>query len=836
MAVDELDGAVWVLAKGEEPTAVPIAEFDQLRVCEVPGPPVLGAAGRLWRANNARQSTGVKGSWPEYTAEVAAARFTGVTLGRRRAAAIDAIALDRPAPPGQPALTSSELDWYQACVDAAGPLSTLLDRLARLPAARYPSRVALLLRRAGDLMADREQADRARTLLEPFVEDDPDARALYMALAAEPVPFTAAFVKDFTRGLGGSPYPEALAAVGAAIADGIRPAAFPPGRAPSVRALDAWLAGMAGSGLDGAVDVLGPLSPDLLDDLVDTGALTRMPAGSTPWSPTVAGYLRCRLEPGTAPPDDLTAAGFHSELARRYFLAGADERLSALPDGPKVRHYRALHAQRTGAPHEAEDLEPVARKLVAAVARLREPGTEARDLPEVVAADPSSWALLSEAGLRGHLRLDADLRLRYPACAAWLDLCEVQRLVFDGSWPEAAAAGRALVTSGADEAVLDEARNMVAFVEWQLGRPTVAIRELEQALAGQYNAGLLVNAALVAAEVSTRSAYPHLAAMTRFAEDPQVRKGAIIRALGLWLADDTAEEYPPEVADMVRRALGAPLADDEFHRSLLLTSVFHDTAWLSDGPVAASGTDQSAALAYFRLRARAIQPERKEDFADVARMLATLWARSPRPDWVRDQRDWLRDLIDRLVHRKFGEAPGVTGMVEALVAGKLLELRDELIFTAQAGAHVAAALGNDGDALSSDVEHRLLFGPVRQYWARLTDLDTDDVEPVGEEIGRCVVMSGLAMAVFTEQVFEKVCQRWNELIAQERWDVQNRPYLRQNRVKALDLLDTWIGRCRGYLTAAERLPLSQDIQAIRDNIQKNIRDWATESRRLRNML
>src|SRR5581483_2517929 len=299
---------------------------------------------------------------------------------------------------------------------------------------------------------------------------------------------------------------------------------------------DAYLAGLAGSSLDGAVPALAALPVELLDELIDRRALTRVPPGAGPLAPSVTAYVRGRTEPGSATVAELREIRFTAELARRSFLAGEDAELAALPaDDPAVRHYRALREfVRTKRIEEPEALRPNTRAVLQLVEALREqPG----EVPDEIARDASCWPLLQDLAFRGELVLGDERRAKYPEFGAWIDLCKIQRLVFEGQWGDVIAAGRQLARTSRLERFTDEAQNMVAYAEWQRGSAGEAMRVLNEALAGQFTNGLVVNAALVAAEQGCLPALPHLTQAMRLATDPRVRQGAVSRAITLWLAD-----------------------------------------------------------------------------------------------------------------------------------------------------------------------------------------------------------------------------------------------------------------------------------------------------------
>src|SRR5262249_7012013 len=152
--------------------------------------------------------------------------------------------------------------------------------------------------------------------------------------------------------------------------------------------------------------------------------------------PPVTAYVRARTEPGSASLAELREAGFSAELARRSFLAGDDADLATLPDDPAVRHYRALREfVRTNQVEDPEALRPDARTLLRHVNTLRQAEAgQAGEVPDEIARDASCWPLLLDLAYRGELVLGEQQRASYPEFGAWIDLCKIQRLVFEGQW------------------------------------------------------------------------------------------------------------------------------------------------------------------------------------------------------------------------------------------------------------------------------------------------------------------------------------------------------------------------------------------------------------------
>jgi hypothetical protein len=857
VALAESAAGVTLLARGSDPTLLPAARFDELRGLAVPGPPVIGAAGRLWAAQAARTAGAIGAKWSADVVDAQAAAHATAGLGARRAAALDRLALRLELPADRLGLKPNELTWYRAWAAAvAGDTAAMLGHLEALPAAGYPARVRLLLARAADLIDDAAQAARAVALLDGSAGAGPDAQALRLALgaAAPPtvVPAMVAFAERVAAAGAGADAADtagadaagadaagadagALTAVAAAVADLDRLTALPPVPAPALRALDAWAAGRCGYSVDTAVEALSTLPVVLLDELITAGSLTRIPAADQPWPAKVGRYLRCRLQPAEVDEATLHKVGFVAELARRRYLAGDAAGLDALPDDPAVPHYRALAAYRADGRLDRAALRPPAlRTLERLDSTLAAAASGAASAPAEVAGDPSCWPLLRDAAFRGAVRADPEVQATYPDFAAWLEAIGIQRLVFAGQWEQARSRGRELAACCQSETIRDETQSMLAFAQWQLGDPAAALQVLDDALDGHFTNGLMVNAALVAAERGCLPALPYLARVCRLTTDPRVRQGALGRAIALWGDDDDVSDYPEQLAELVRGGLAAGQPDDEFHRSLLSLSATCDASWLAAATLPAAGP-QADAVRYYQARARLVAAEPNGSTVDVGTALVSMCRQLPRPDWVERERTWLVELLLDLVHCPFGEAAGLVPVIAVLLAGGVLELAEQLVLAVQAGAHAAAGTGAAGE-LRADVEQRLFFDPARTYLARRSELPADLADSVGAELARCVTAGGIAMAEVAARGNDAFSAEWARLVEREQWDTQNRRAIIARERALLDRVDAHTTRCRRYLKALDGLPLTEAQREWRAAVSADIRSWSAEISRLRSLL
>jgi hypothetical protein len=844
IALRESAGTVLVLLKGDETLDLPTAEFDAAKAAkpvEVPGPPVGGAAGRLWKALRALQVNQLDGKWnPQQVMNAAQAHATAST-GARRAAALDALTLGAPDLLRSLGLTPSEVAWYQAR-SAAGTAdtATTLGWLEQLPAHGYALRVPMLLALSADLLRDASLGARAAAQVAPFAAADLDARALHAALAR---PGTADVITPLV--------PLAVAAEGtdgqlaewaAAIAAAERPARPFPNGLPVTAALDSYLRFRAGVPYTSTVDILRWLPLPLLDEMIDRGAVPPVLAGQPGWPERTVAYVRSRLDPGGTPLADLTAAGFTAELARRHYLSEDAAALDALPaENEAVRHYRALAAWRTGTGRPGLDgLRPEARLVLGQVAEVRAAVAAGQDaaLTETIAADPTSWPLLWQGALQGALRLPGPLAGRYPRFAEWLALCGIQRLLFQSRWDDAVGAGRALAERTQLEVTSDEALNMVAFAELQLGKPATALQTLDTALGGRFTTGLLVNASVVAASQGSVAAIPYLARITSDEQDPAVRAVAVERAVDLWRQDDLSPEYPQELRALVRAALGQP-QPDELHKTLVQVAAGQDREWLAgDGTVRSGNPGQAAWTKYQRAWARRKTDGSQEGLVDIANVLVEL-AKSPSPpDWVATELRQLTKNLDELVHVDFGDTSAVvlTPAIEALVAGDVLELTYRIVLAAQAATHTAFFLAEENGCVTPEYEQRMLFSAVRLYQQRKEELPESDREYAADQLAMCVGVTGFAVRVGLVNFWDDATKRFNLLVERMSYAsdyVQQDKIMRQKGDILNRELDPLPRRLRSYLALLSELPLDDRARETQRQITETVTEMEAEIARLR---
>jgi len=830
IALQEADGMVRVLLRGDETTEIPLAEFDAAKPVEVSGPPVTGAAGRLWKAQRA---LALDAKWDEELLTEAARAQATASTAARRTAALDALALGVPGQLPGLGLTATELAWYEAWAAAGrGDAAGALDGLERLPERGYEPRVALLLGLAGVLLSEPALGARAAVQLAPFTMASGDARALHAALT-EQADAVAPLV-PFAESAGDA---DGRLTAWASLITGEKPAALPfPDELPLSSALNGYLRLRAGADHGTAVSTLRWLPLPLLDELIDCGALAPRLAVQPGWDADRAAYVRCRLDPGGTGLPDLAEAGCTAELARRHYLAGDGAALDALPsEHEAVRHYRALLPWASESPKAGlNGLRPPAQlvlgQVLEAQAAVTTGGSAA--LSEELAADPTCWPLLWPSALQGALRLPGPLAGRYPRFAEWLALCGIQRLLFQSRWEDAIDAGSGLAARTGLEVTSDEALNMVAFAQHQLGQSASALQTLDDALGGRYTTGLLVNASIVAANQGSVAALPYLARIVREERDPPVRAGAVERAVALWQQDETSPLYPDGLRMLVRGALAEPQSD-EMHRALVRIASTQDREWLAGGGgVRSVNPDQVAWERYQRAWARRDPDGSQDGLLGVARELAELVKSPSAPAWAdQEMRKFIADL-DEAVHIDFGDPAAVVlaPTIEALMNADALDPAYRIVFPVQAAAHAAVFLRTKGGCITPDDEQRMLFDPLRIYGRRWSEIPPDDREFVDSEILRCATRVAASVTDALMESKAALAERYNALVERQRHaDQYELDRIASAKLKLLnDEYKPLQARLRRYHVMLGDLPLDASGSGLRNAIAQVLGEWGDE--------
>lgn len=594
------------------------------------------AAALLWWATRAAPPAGAAWSPVDLLAHVRSAY--AADLGATRLHALDLLRLDRPDLVAGAGLGEPEAGWLRL-VHAArrARFDAVVDAAAGLPTGRYRRVVAVLSACADGIVAVPGAAARLAACLAAFSADDPLAAALERRLGIRPSgPGDVAADERLRAHRHGVPVTVVSMLVG-------RP--------------DAATAGLLGPGgrvaaaHAGAVETVGPAEVSVapltvLDDLVESGAVTFDAVRGARRSSDELAYLIGRTRPDQLAEADLKTLGHREELDRRVFArTGAvdDERRET----PLGKHFAALDAFERNRPQDVvlgdvlAKYRPVARHL----ARLLEESPEApTELPEPVLADGSTWTFLARAYGADRLRSVPGMAARHPRFFEWVSLYAAREHLFLAQWQAGADAARECLRVAADEAVRDEAQNLLACALHYLGDHAGAVRELENALEGEHSPALLANIGVVAPHLDTELAARHLARLVREAPTPAMRTAAAMRALEIWRGEGEriweGEQPGRELPVVLREPLRSVVTEDipaaDFREISLVLSKF-DSAWLRQpGSLARSPHKDSLEARYALARA-------EDDLSAVIGFFATIRDWASGPEWVRDARDQLID-------------------------------------------------------------------------------------------------------------------------------------------------------------------------------------------------
>lgn len=836
------DGAMAsVVVKKDELARVDQATFDSWEPVTVPGPEVRSAAGRVMRADIARADGAVRGRWSDDLANRAAWALATADVGSRRGAIVDFIRLGLHGHVDQLGLSPAEVSWCRAVLAAQDQdVEALLRAVVCLPAGGYTERGSLLMATASLWLKDSDARRRVSEHMDSLPWTNAEIDAIRAAAAGTSGGACIRAARALLPGVRFYRSPRADDFEGMISGAEQRQMVKPPAglEMPCTTALGAYLRGTNGVNVDRYAHVLGPLGPAQLDDLVDAGTLTAAALPDLAIEGEDAIYLRCRLDPASVPIGDVYSVRFVAEYARRLFRLGDGARLALFPKGyADADHYRALldlrNSQGVG---PRDSLRPAARRLFEVVDEFRErlKDDPSATPPKEILDDPTTWSLLRNEAFAGKLRPGPDLRRSHPRFMTWLELCDLQRLLFEGDWAGVREQGRGLVHKLDEEKLRDEALNLMAYASYVTGDVDGAMAMLEEALAGRYTEALVVNASIVAAEFGAARAAAFLGKVFDEAPDQDIKFRALVRALDIWKADPNIASLPAVTARCLRALLSAGLDDDTDFHKLVQHACDFDREWLAaSAGLPTVSTAQREALQLYTTKARWLGEKLSvEDWAqEVVRQ-----NKLPEPhSWARQElTTMMRDLM-KAVHCPFGEAPGLMPPIRVLADGGVLPLLEDTVLRVQAVTHIAVFLETEqGDSISPDIEQRYLFLPFERFKAEESTLPADTVDLVKSELEKCVTVSAMSLAVVTEKEFNEFARAWDNLVARERWDHQNRAQiLRAERALLVDI-EAMVERCRRYVDRMERLPVERDLgKDLLVTIRSSIQNWNALLTRLR---
>jgi hypothetical protein len=565
-----------------------------------------------------------------------------------------------------------------------------------------------------------------------------------------------------------------------------------------------YMAACAGRNIDADLELIRDLPLPLLDDLVDAGSLT--PAAALASLPSPAReHLGARLVPEQLDDALLAAVAHHTERARRRFLARDGLKLATLPDGPGVRHYRALLDIVLGGQPDPELLRPQAFALLEDAATSRAALNEgSATLPSTaVLADPTLWPLMAEDARDGRVQLSATDRERFPAFSQWCSMQRLVGLVFAGDWAAAERLGRDLVDVLQTERLQDEALNLTAFVVHQQGRQVEALALLEQALGGSYTEALLVNTSLLAEHVEPATAAKYFALLVHEAPTAELRRAAMLRAVGVWESMPAEATFPAELVDPLNVVLQGPCAVQDYMR-LLRIAGYATPAIVMD--LVTPVDERRGPLAIQRARIR-FRDDPEFDQADFARAAIAVYRDQGRQPWFDSEWHRIVEGFRDATFVDFGDAMGSAIFWDTVngQAPELLTLFQRLQLLPQSGAHMSAYFAREGSWLTDDAWAKFFFRPAEELLAANGVFEPAELEHLTDNMAHTMVVATLNHLDTRRNALASL---YNEWVERQRWDTEKRFAIRQEMRNLLDTSAECVALLDRVVDRLRRLPLT----------------------------
>lgn len=474
--------------------------------------------------------------------------------------------------------------------------------------------------------------------------------------------------------------------------------------------------------------------PTIADDLIDAGVLD----GISP-DGVASPYVRARMgDPRGVSTDELRSFGALQELARRAYLSDDRSMLDMLADesSTDVDYYRVLSALRRG---EVPENIPEDDVLKAVAASIR----SGRAHPNAL-VDLSVWPVL--AGL-----ITADDAANHPEQAAvwWLEqsLDDVSAWRFESALNHA----RMALRWSDDEAIRDEALNVMGFVLYQQGRDEEAIAALEKALEGRYSANLQANIGIIAEDLQPEIAAHHLTRLAGDAPTIDLQLAAIRHAFSIWASGTEAWEaddlvVPSELLSVLRALVVDVIPyDDYVHLMQLLSRA--DSDWLAEEANTQSGphTDTDAREVFI---GRA-----SHDPEEYVKALAAVSKRGNEDEWFVQQKASFVESLRSLIFADDASIGPAAYAFAAINAGLQLEDFDYVTLACGAAISILSAIAED-DGLPSDK----VTAMIENARKRSRFLDEDQQELVAPLVSMVGNRYAIVVAGFHAQVHDEIAE------------------------------------------------------------------------------
>jgi tetratricopeptide (TPR) repeat protein len=350
--------------------------------------------------------------------------------------------------------------------------------------------------------------------------------------------------------------------------------------------------GRAVARLELSAEMIEALPLTVIDDLIDRGLFTGSASQvhlRSARSPD-RGYLALRVDPGSATDEQLAGPGGDAERSRRHVVECLAE--GAEPSsGPAA----TMVALRSGRPVSGNEINALPVGWRATARELSEFLTTGDlGLAEQLAVDPTVLPVIAERLAGESQSLPRSGRLADLRARGYLE--DALSAVLEARWEDALNSAREVLGSSNREDLRDEALNLLACAQWQLGDDERAINALREALEGEYNASLQANIGVVAENLEPELAAEHLARLASEAPTVKSRHAAVMRGFGLWSRDqdeDDESPLPAPLRDAFRNIAQSDVESGELSNSdfwsLAGVLAFHDSDWLRTNMTAPAG-------------------------------------------------------------------------------------------------------------------------------------------------------------------------------------------------------------------------------------------------------
>jgi hypothetical protein len=723
-------------------------------------------------------------------------------------------------------LTPSEKAWRRAH-DAAcdGRLDELRAVLLELPPSGYHQRSQLLMPYLGALRSDPEAW---QPLIQPWVDAGlPQSDVLASVVTGEwdeASSMLAPLLSQERRGVWSEVFDD-LSDI--------------PRLAPIVASPGWWQAasvfgrGSAGENVDSLFGVVSNLDLELLDDLIDAGALVS-PDVEVVNTSKHAAFLLARVDPGSMTDGQVTEVVHTSESLRRAFLRRDRKALDELADTPSGRHYLALADSLDGRPFAVDDLTEDAQRTLGLVDRSRAALLDGSttEVAAPILRDPTLWGRFEDLAQNGKLSPTPDTREEHPSFSCWCDLQRLMGLLWEERWADAARLGSRLADSLSDEQLQDEALNLAAYALSQQHQSEDGLKLLERALDGSYTESLLINTSLLAAEVDPDLAARHLARVVDEAPTAELRAAALRRAVAVWGEAPDQETFPPVLVKALDRVVRAGCSFEDYVVFMSLAARVAPKLAL-DLPT--PDPDRRGVHRLLRAQAR-FKIEDEFGFLDLADEFVAVYKESGRTEWFDDEWVPFSAFLRESVFVEFGKALGSASVIDrvCLAAPELFSTRERMVLLGQAGAHFAAAFAEDGSTLNEQAFQKFFFTPIEGFLAERHLLEPGESEYVAQNFHRTLFIAGLWLLSVGR---DDIADPYNTLVQRLRWDTQNRPAIRRQMSALLDSASTTQTLGDRVHDRLMRLEVDDEDGRMRtETIRSTVHEWRTETVQLRSQL